>query len=318
MKKINYLINCLIVAISTTFLLCGCGAESKPTEVFLMPGENFNAIVSNQFSSLSFVTQKPDGANPKTDIDVSLNMDRSVLLYKDGYEYFVYPAYKDAKIIANFDCSSMFANCENLTRINFENLDTSYTTDFSYMFCGCVALADASTFDKLSVDATDNIDSIFYNCGIDAKDALNIWFPNIAQSVKTKPEADTGLKVIYVDVVDYKGSLIQYTFLTEAVTYNYFIQNCGIFEFTTRNGLTFCSAVEGYPIDIAEYMFNINGSVGNCFLSSQDVITVKPISGSSGITISLKDLDRVSEGNEFDSEHPSQGKTTLISRFSND
>ena len=32
-----------------------------------------------------------------------------------------------------------------------------------------------------------------------------------AQSVKTTPEADTGLKVVYVDVIDYKGSLIQYT-----------------------------------------------------------------------------------------------------------
>ncbi|MGN0514364.1 MAG: hypothetical protein ACI4GD_08795 [Lachnospiraceae bacterium] len=298
-------------------LLCGCSSISESPEVYLIPGPDFNEIVSNQFTTLSFVNQKPSGANKKNDIDLSLNADKSVLLYKDGFDYYVYPAKKNATIVANFDCSSMFSNCDNVTKINFENFNTTYTTNFSYMFSGCISLKEISALEQLEIDITDNINSIFYNCNsMKINDVLSLWFPEcFKENNVTSPEANTGLKIIYIDIFDNTGRLNEYIYLTEAVTYNYLLQNCGIFEYNTNNVFTYCCAIDGMPIEPFEYTFHINGMSANIFLSNGDIITVKPFNNSSGLSIPLDSLERIDEGNSYDLEHINQGKTTLISRI---
>ncbi len=97
---------------------------------------------------------------PSDYTDTYVRIDTYIRLYRDKNRIaFVYPG----KILAPAECGSLFAGCEKLTELVFENFDTTYIRGVTSMFYGCGSLEhlDVSAF------KTENVLSfskMFGNC----------------------------------------------------------------------------------------------------------------------------------------------------------
>ena len=122
--------------------------RTKPT---LQKGEDFKKNIKSDTTAILF----NNAIWPDEDqlIDVSDARDQSVVAWYVGTTMYVRAKNNNAPVIANNDCSSMFANCTSLTSLDLSNLDTSSVTNMSYMFQGCSRLTslDLSNFDTSSV-----------------------------------------------------------------------------------------------------------------------------------------------------------------------
>lgn len=111
--------------------------------------------------SITFTWENaPDGTDTK---DVSQDKDGSIVLWKDGNDYYISSQKADQVIYMNTISSKMFSECKSLTKINFKNIDTSKVADMSEMFANCSALKelDLSSFNTSNVE---DVRKMFYGC----------------------------------------------------------------------------------------------------------------------------------------------------------
>lgn len=96
-------------------------------------------------------------------IDVSSNQDQSVVLWKQGKDYYISSQKAGQVIYMNSVSRKMFADCINLETIRFKNIDTSRVCDMSEMFyaCGNLQELDLSDFNTSNVE---NTKKMFYGC----------------------------------------------------------------------------------------------------------------------------------------------------------
>lgn len=112
-----------------------------------------NVFKKISFSNDTYETSYSDILG-KAYLDVSINQDESVLLYRSSSTNFTITSNGGDKIYTNYDASSMFENVTSLTSIvNLDILDTSYTTNMKNMFAYCLKLTslDVSSFDTSNV-----------------------------------------------------------------------------------------------------------------------------------------------------------------------
>lgn len=70
------------------------------------------------------------------------------------------------------DMSFMFDECTSLSHLDVSSFDTSNVTDMSFMFAACESLTnlDLSSFDPVKAIKAGNVDTMFYDSGIDITD----------------------------------------------------------------------------------------------------------------------------------------------------
>lgn len=126
----------------------------------LETGEALNQEIQDA-ESITFTWENaPDGTDTK---DVSQDKDGSIVLWKDGNDYYISSQKADQVIYMNTISSKMFSECKSLTKINFKNIDTSKVADMSEMFANCSALKelDLSSFNTSNVE---DVRKMFYGC----------------------------------------------------------------------------------------------------------------------------------------------------------
>lgn len=126
----------------------------------LETGEALNQEIQDA-ESITFTWENaPDGTDTK---DVSQDKDGSIVLWKDGNDYYISSQKADQIIYMNTVSSKMFSECKSLTKINFKNIDTSKVADMSEMFANCSALKelDLSSFNTSNVE---DVRKMFYGC----------------------------------------------------------------------------------------------------------------------------------------------------------
>lgn len=126
----------------------------------LETGEALNQEIQDA-ESITFTWENaPDGTDT---IDVSQDKDGSIVLWKDGNDYYVSSQKANQVIYMNTVSSKMFSGCKSLTKINFKNIDTSKVADMSEMFANCSALKelDLSSFNTSNVE---DVRKMFYGC----------------------------------------------------------------------------------------------------------------------------------------------------------
>ena len=121
-----------------------------------------STFIPDTATSVNFANYRavPDSV---TTTDVSANQDGSILAWMEGTTTYVSPKYEGATIMANSNCTSMFAKKRNLTSIEFNNFNTSNVTKMNGMFSDCSALTslDVSNFDTSNVT---DMSSMFMYC----------------------------------------------------------------------------------------------------------------------------------------------------------
>lgn len=126
----------------------------------LETGEALNQEIRGA-ESITFTWENaPDGTDTK---DVSQDKDGSIVLWKDGNDYYISSQKADQVIYMNTISSKMFSGCKSLTKINFKNIDTSKVADMSEMFANCTGLKelDLSSFNTSNVE---DVRKMFYGC----------------------------------------------------------------------------------------------------------------------------------------------------------
>lgn len=126
----------------------------------LETGEALNQEIRGA-ESITFTWENaPDGTDTK---DVSQDKDGSIVLWKDGNNYYISSQKADQVIYMNTISSKMFSGCKSLTKINFKNIDTSKVADMSEMFANCTGLKelDLSSFNTSNVE---DVRKMFYGC----------------------------------------------------------------------------------------------------------------------------------------------------------
>lgn len=139
----------------------GSGDVKPSTGIYVLEqGETLNKEFDNAETITFTWEDAPSGVQTK---DVSQNKDGSVVLWKDGKNYYVSTQRAGQVIYMNAVSSKMFLNCTALTEIKFKNIDTSQTVDMSEMFAGCSELKelDLSSFNTSNVE---DVSKMFYGC----------------------------------------------------------------------------------------------------------------------------------------------------------
>ena len=62
------------------------------------------------------------------------------------------------------DCEKMFYSCNNISEINFVNIDTSKVTNMKEMFSRCLSLKEIKNIDKFDTTNITNMSCMFYKC----------------------------------------------------------------------------------------------------------------------------------------------------------
>ena len=131
----------------------------------LTTGEKLNPLIKNA-KTITFTWEK----TPAGSVDVSVSKEDGktpagdVWLYDDGQgNITISSCENDAVINFNAISSGMFMGCDQLTQINFDNINTSQMRDAQDMFNGCTSLneLDLSSF---NFAAALYVDRMFYNC----------------------------------------------------------------------------------------------------------------------------------------------------------
>jgi len=95
--------------------------------------------------------------------DLSAAQDNSVVGWLEDTTYYISSQVKGQKIIANENCANMFGDFPNLQWVDFSNLDTSNTTNLSYMFYQ-TNMSDYSFISQLDTTNVTNMQYMFRNC----------------------------------------------------------------------------------------------------------------------------------------------------------
>lgn len=139
----------------------GNNTSSPSSGIYVLEtGEALNQEIRGA-ESITFTWENaPDGTDTK---DVSQDKDGSIVLWKDGNDYYISSQKADQVIYMNTISSKMFSECKSLTKINFKNIDTSKVADMSEMFANCSALKelDLSSFNTSNVE---DVRKMFYGC----------------------------------------------------------------------------------------------------------------------------------------------------------
>lgn len=139
----------------------GNNTPSPSSGIYVLEtGETLNQEIQDA-ESITFTWENaPDGTDTK---DVSQDKDGSIVLWKEGNDYYVSSQKADQVIHMNTISSKMFSGCKSLTKINFKNIDTSKVADMSEMFANCSALKelDLSSFNTSNVE---DVRKMFYGC----------------------------------------------------------------------------------------------------------------------------------------------------------
>ena len=127
----------------------GSGNIAKEKSSKLITGEEFNKNIPSSATTVVFTNEKaPEGVET-----TSLSQEGDVVGWLDGTTWKV--STQDSSKVVNFNenSSEMFSYKKGLTNINFNNVDTSNTTDMWGMFFSCTNLTslDLSSFDASKV-----------------------------------------------------------------------------------------------------------------------------------------------------------------------
>ena len=114
-------------------------AWEKPIGTFLATGQLINNAISKLATSFVRSSTPPDSS--VTTIDISENVDGSVVTWYDDTSH-VQNWYSKANTISmNPDSSNLFAGCPNLITIELDGLDSNNTQNMSGLFNGCSSLS---------------------------------------------------------------------------------------------------------------------------------------------------------------------------------
>lgn len=111
----------------------------------------FANLIPEQATSTLFTDEvAPKGTST---IDLTVVKDGDVVGWLDGTTWKVSTQDPSKTVTFNENCCGMFSN-PKLTRISFDNIDTSNVTDMCDMFCGCknITQLDLSNFDTSKVE----------------------------------------------------------------------------------------------------------------------------------------------------------------------
>lgn len=131
----------------------------------LTTGEKLNPLIKNA-KTITFTWEK----TPAGSVDVSVSKEDGktpagdVWLYDDGQgNITISSCENDAVINFNAMSNGMFMGCDQLTQINFDNINTSQMRNAKDMFNGCTSLTslDVSSF---NFSALLYADRMYYNC----------------------------------------------------------------------------------------------------------------------------------------------------------
>ena len=128
----------------------------------LQYGYTFNNNIPDTATSVNFANYRavPDSV---TTTDVSANQDGSILAWMEGTTMYVSPKYEGATIMANSNCTSMFAEKRNLTSIELNNFNTSKVTTMQSMFYNCEKITDLDVSNFNTSNVT-NMTAVFSGC----------------------------------------------------------------------------------------------------------------------------------------------------------
>lgn len=121
----------------------------------------FANLIPEQATSTLFTDEvAPKGTST---IDLTVVKDGDVVGWLDGTTWKVSTQDPSKTVTFNENCCGMFSN-PKLTRISFDNIDTSNVTDMCDMFCGCknITQLDLSNFDTSNVT---DMSCMFWKCG---------------------------------------------------------------------------------------------------------------------------------------------------------
>lgn len=131
----------------------------------LAAGPHFNLIVPVDATEIYFGDYSRMIPEEETEwIDFSVAQDNSVIGFMDGSKLYI--TTQDGSVIkASGSLYQLFQSMTALTKIVFENIDTSDVANMSNAFYGCTALetVDMSCFDTSKVEKMDNM---LYNCKV--------------------------------------------------------------------------------------------------------------------------------------------------------
>lgn len=146
----------------------GYHVETKVTDILatqpepiLESGSLFNAHIKDDTTAVLFTN-----ANwPSEDelIDVSAAKNESVIAWYAGTTMYVRSKNNTDPVIANQNCSQMFANKKKLTTVDTTALDLSRVKDMSQMFYWCQALTTLDT-SKWNTSDVEDMSKMFYLC----------------------------------------------------------------------------------------------------------------------------------------------------------
>ena len=124
----------------------------------LEKGEKLNKQIKDAVTVTFTWETAPEGTDTT---DVSQNKDGSVVLWKDGDDYYISSQRAGQVIYMNALSSKMFKDCSNITKVAFKNIDTASVTDMSQMFYGMDSIKelDLSSFNTSNVE---DMSQMFY------------------------------------------------------------------------------------------------------------------------------------------------------------
>ena len=149
------------------------GYLTKSIPAILMKGPDFNNIIPSPATSIVFTDEiAPVGVEL---IDVSDTKNKGVVAWLDGTIFKVSTQRTGVKVKFHDNSNSLFYWCENLTNIDFSNVDTSNVTDMMSMFEQCAGLTtlDLSNFNTSNVT---DMSYMFDGCSnLQAIYVSNLW-----------------------------------------------------------------------------------------------------------------------------------------------
>lgn len=133
--------------------------SARIPEPYLVSGAVFKSLIPTSESLVFTDEVAPSGVDL---IDLSEAEDGYVVGWLDGTTFKVSSQRKGVKVIANEDCSSMFAYKTDLTSLDLSYLDTSRVVNMKYMFRYCYYLEELDVT-GLDTSSAENMYGMFYN-----------------------------------------------------------------------------------------------------------------------------------------------------------
>ena len=141
----------------STFVVMLC----RFPEALLVPGQEFCSNIPSKATSVVFTDEIPAGESSLTDLSVDKNM--SIVGWLEGTTWKV-SARQKAHMMANPDCYRMFYQKAKIVSVDFEYLNTKYTTSMRQMFKECTGLTEIKFGGDFSTANVTNMNAMFDRC----------------------------------------------------------------------------------------------------------------------------------------------------------